>query len=106
VADGKGWITVDDPWRAQRRHNRNRLCHLSEPRYHLCSSSVRWHCFHRHCDPDLDADAYWIDIQRIRTLADLGKWSLHLSRKRWFERTDWPAFIRSHVMHQLEGLEP
>lgn len=53
----------------------------------------RWQTHHQACDPDLDAPDYFIDVNRLRTHADLLARTAHLSGKRWIDITDWYDLI-------------
>lgn len=50
---------------------------------------VRWNAHHSACDPDPDAGAYPVEVERIRTWADLTHWTAHLMEHKWFSGTDW-----------------
>lgn len=56
---------------------------------------ARWHVWHKKCDPDPEEEfpVYWFDIERIRTHAQVLKWTAHLMGKRWFEDTNWDQVI-------------
>lgn len=38
--------------------------------------------------------AYWIEVDRVRTWPALLQWTVHLSAKTWFTATDWTAFLK------------
>lgn len=61
--------------------------------YAHVDDDVRWHAFHRACDPEPDRGDYWIDIERVETFGDLLEWNAHLHEKNWVGVTDWPEFI-------------
>jgi hypothetical protein len=62
---------------------------------------VEWQVLHRRCDPNVEGDDYWIDVERLRTPAQLLRWAAHLSEKEWLDRTTWPDVLRA-VAKQLE----
>jgi hypothetical protein len=108
VADGQGRITIDyvEVFRVEPGHDNHRLRSPSDPWDLLLSPLVRWHVYHRRCDPDLNGEAYWIRIEPCRTVADLCEWWLHLYGRRWLKLTDWRGFIRSRVLPQLKAGRP
>lgn len=60
--------------------------------------TAQWRVHHERCDPDPDcASVYGIDIDRIRTLADLVSWTAHLSEKSWYQLTSWPQVLRKAI---------
>lgn len=56
--------------------------------------TVHWVTHHRDCDPDIESADYCIQVDRLRTHADLLARTAHLSEKRWLEVTDWFDLIR------------
>ncbi|WP_369380417.1 hypothetical protein [Streptomyces sp. cg36] len=56
-------------------------------------SPVEWQAHHSACDPDPDADAYSIEVERLRTWADLTHWTAHLMGKGWLRATDWTKVL-------------
>jgi hypothetical protein len=50
---------------------------------------VRWQALHTSCDPDLEREDYFIEVDRIRTAEDALRWTAHLMPKTWLHRTDW-----------------
>ncbi|WP_158717223.1 hypothetical protein [Streptomyces sp. NRRL F-4474] len=57
--------------------------------------AVRWCAHHAACDPDIDANAYSIEVHRLRTWADLTHWTAHLMGKPWLPATDWKKVLES-----------
>jgi hypothetical protein len=55
---------------------------------------VPWRSRHYACAPKADADAYQIDVDRLRTWADLAHWTAHLLAKTWLTATDWDDILR------------
>lgn len=55
--------------------------------------SVRWKAWHRSCDPEPQADHYWIAADRISRWEHVVDWTAHLMSKRWFEETDWDQLL-------------
>lgn len=100
VADGEGWITIDmrevkareaayAEWEARHPGPVVNLRELLE-----LPDEVQWQVFHRECDPNIDATAYWFDIERCRTEAQLLDWCSHLLEKQWLSATAWDDFLR------------
>ncbi|MFF3242907.1 hypothetical protein ACFYWY_04025 [Streptomyces sp. NPDC002870] len=56
---------------------------------------VRWNVHHSACDLDIDADAYSIEVERLRSWADLAHWTAHLMGKAWLGDTDWRKVLDS-----------
>lgn len=56
---------------------------------------VPWRMHHRGCDPDLDAMAYHIEVERIRTYPQILDWTAHLMEKEWLRFTNWDSLIRA-----------
>lgn len=54
---------------------------------------VKWHTYHRTCDPDPHSNDYWIGADRITTLAELLNWNQHLNGKGWTKHADWNAML-------------
>ena len=115
IADGKGWITIDQrevwqrrdavkAWREEGRkadeeHQPGRVGRLIHPAdLKTFPDPIRWEVTHETCDPNPDRGTdYWIGIERIRTEADLLSWSAHLFGKRWFQDTAWDRIIRKAI---------
>jgi len=107
IRDGDGWVTIGyadirayrvaaADW--ERRHPRGdgwRILSLGE--YEDFPNPVRWHVWHRRCDPDITSEDYFIDIDRIRTVAQLLEWSSHLMEKTWFANTTWKDVLRGQA---------
>jgi hypothetical protein len=55
---------------------------------------ARWWLMHRRCDPQPDADSYWIDLERINTWERLVHWTAHLMEKNWLASTDWQRLLQ------------
>lgn len=54
---------------------------------------AHWWAIHRSCDPDVNSGSYWIDVGKVRTQADVLRWTAHLMSKRWLIDTDWRQLI-------------
>lgn len=54
----------------------------------------RWRATCRTCNGDDTGSGYFIEVDRISTLAALLDWSAHLSGKVWTEHTDWDDVLR------------
>ena len=54
----------------------------------------RWRATCRTCNGDDQGSGYFIEVDRITTLAALIDWSAHLSGKVWTEHTDWDDVLR------------
>lgn len=59
----------------------------------------RWRVLHRHCDPAINSNDYWIAVERIRTHTDVIAWSAHLFGKKWIQSTNWNSLIRRTITH-------
>jgi hypothetical protein len=44
--------------------------------------------------------SYWVDLEQARTVADLDRWTEHLSGKTWFNASNWLALVTSVVETQ------
>ncbi len=111
IANGAGWITIryseigafrraEAEW--EKRHpdswapiNLGDLFDFPEP--------VRWHVWHRRCDPDVGSTDYAIDIERIRTVPQLLEWSSHLMEKTWLPSTTWKDVLRGQANRLREA---
>lgn len=54
---------------------------------------VRWMICHDVCDPDPDADGYFIPLRRLRTPMHMLAWTAHLMAKNWLPLTDWDDLL-------------
>lgn len=64
-------------------------------RYPHCAPWLAWH---GNCDPAPRSSSwYFIEVERIRTTADLLWWTAHLLEKGWIQSTNWGDIIRQHV---------
>ena len=115
IADGKGWITIDQrevwqrrdavqAWREEGRkadeeHQAGRVGRPIHPAdLKTFPDPIRWEVTHETCDPNPDRGTdYWIGIERIRTEADLLSWSANLFGRRWFQDTAWDRIIRKAI---------
>lgn len=106
VGDGDGYIEVDRSaafenkrvWQAAKKERTDEhgwvmwgvqdLLQMPRP--------VRWHVCHQGCDPSPESDSYWIDVERVRTLAGLLDLHGHMSEKNWTKYTDFHD-IRRHL---------
>lgn len=53
-----------------------------------------WKVWHRKCDPTPRDAAYFVDLERCTTAADLLRWTAHLIEKDWVVKsTNWADFI-------------
>lgn len=108
VTDGDGWVTIDyaelnayrdatadwekahpTPEHGLRCFSLTDLMELPDP--------VRWHVWHRACDPNIDSCDYCIDVERIRTAAQILKWTAHLMEKTWLPDTTWRDLLRGQA---------
>lgn len=46
---------------------------------------------------------YDIGIERISTIKDVLDWTFHLSKKNWFEYTDWEDFVRKAIPEKMDA---
>lgn len=64
---------------------------------------AHWNVHHHQCVPEPEANAYNIDIERIRTMPQLLEWTAHLlESKHWLGDTDWHRLIAT-VASQMVG---
>jgi hypothetical protein len=106
IEDGDGHIEVshDEVNEAQMRWKEGKKAHVNEHGWEVWSvgdlmempRAVRWHAWHSKCDPDRNANVYWIAIERVRTLAGLLDLHGHMSQKNWTKYTDFDD-IRRHL---------
>lgn len=54
----------------------------------------RWRATCRTCNGDDQGSGYFIDVDRISTVAAVLHWSAHLAGKVWTEHTDWSDLCR------------
>lgn len=54
---------------------------------------VRWRIRHDHCAGGDEDDTYSIGIGRLRSAADVLRWTAHLAQKGWVEATDWDVVL-------------
>jgi hypothetical protein len=112
VEDGNGWVTIDltDVRRAERAQASwddthpgsmfgSDISDISD-----LPDDVPWHVYHESCDPNVAEEhlVYSLDINRIRSAAQVVFWQLHLSEKPWIGVTTWNEFVRSRALPQLE----
>lgn len=55
---------------------------------------ARWRATCRICNGDDTGSGYFIDVDRIATVASVLDWTAHLSEKVWHPHTDWPDVCR------------
>lgn len=109
VADASGHVTVDSAGaRAAMKANRER--EIADSNRDNLSTLVGvdivsllqhtdkhpdlvWYTTHGGCDPRAETGDYWIDVARLRTLAQVLRLNADLSRKPWVAHTDWPEFL-------------
>lgn len=118
VGDGAGWVTVDlaavtrtrGAWQAFDNEQAAKYAAGLGTLHAIRASTlmdllgeVPWHVYHKTCDPAPENEAYFWDIERSRTVAELMEWWLHLAGKNWFAHTDWEGFIRQRVLPQVGG---
>ncbi|MEU4180982.1 hypothetical protein [Streptomyces sp. NPDC026589] len=53
-----------------------------------------WQAHHQACDPDREGAHYRLASQKLRTGADLLRWTAHLMGKNWLHLTDWSDLIQ------------
>jgi hypothetical protein len=46
---------------------------------------------------------YDISLERISTVKDILDWTFHLSKKNWFEHTNWEDFVRGAIPENLDA---
>lgn len=119
VEDGDGWVTVDLREAVRVAESQRDFQRAEDRRKEAAGTSwialdlaglldlpdeAPWKVYHRSCDPDPreDRPAYWFDVERMRTAAQVLDWGFHLQGKNWFAGTDWQGLIRRQVMPQLE----
>lgn len=106
VEDGAGYLEVSDAEVhevEQRRGAARRRARESNP-YGLeiysgadlrnLAEDAPWRVQHRDCDPQPDAGAYSIAIERVRTPELVLARTAHLLEKSWLKATNWPAILR------------
>lgn len=52
-----------------------------------------WAAHHDNCLPDPDDIGYEIDVDQLRTVPYLLRWTLHLAEKTWYADSGWDDFI-------------
>lgn len=98
IADGEGGIWADIvaadrihrerlKWDAEVRPTATITDFLKRPR------SVEWHVVHDRCDPDPDAAAYLIEVDKLRSPWDIISTTSYLMGKTWLESTNWSMLI-------------
>lgn len=101
IPDGEGYIYVD---KALIRKNAARKTQwktehpgplISYADLSTLPSRAPWIVCHEKCDPDIDGDSYWFDVERARTTESLFSWTLHLMDKTWISETDWSRFVHA-----------
>ena len=106
VEDDGGWVTISYAEISEHQRQDKLIEARAEERaggglkiYSLADiqHSVRWHVYHRECDPDPDGPDYWIEISRIRTMPQLVHWTAHLLAKGWIHDTNWNSILYRHA---------
>ena len=54
----------------------------------------RWRATCRDCNGDDEGSGYFIEVERIATVAAVLDWSAHLAGKVWTEHSDWDDLCR------------
>lgn len=91
IRDGDGWIELDrasasDAARVLRALTATDVLDASQL---VAVPTISWLAWHRTCDPDIESNAYWFAVERLKSSADLFHVSQHLSTKSWIDVTDW-----------------
>lgn len=55
---------------------------------------IEWKAWHRHCDPDIGSNAYYIDSGSLTTWRQVANWTAHLMEKSWLPNTNWDDVLR------------
>ncbi len=103
IADGQGFLWVDlgeamDRWRTycEWRKANDRARFIPIGTLTELPDETPWRVHHiQGCDPGPAGNSYSIEISRVRTFADLLRWTGHLAGKNWLESTDWMELIQS-----------
>jgi len=105
VENGGGWVTISYAEIGEHQRQDKIIDAAALARgggswkiYNLADiqDSVRWHVYHRECDPEPDGPDYWIEVSRIRTLPQLVHWTAHLLEKNWISDTNWNSILYRH----------
>lgn len=106
IGDGDGHIEVshEDVNVAQAQWKEGKAAHTDERGWEMWPAQdlmamprpVPWHAWHSKCDPDREANVYWVAIERVRTLAGLLDLHGHMGEKNWTKYTDFED-IRRHL---------
>ena len=100
VGDGDGYLHVDVGRAsrivvAQRKWQRDHTEQVfSLAQLRQVPRVAQWRVHHRLCDPRPESDDYWIGVERVRTPAQLLRWTLHLQEKNWYAGADWSGLMR------------
>jgi len=99
VADGAGWLTIryDDIGEFRRAEAVSERKHSDGWNLLELPRPVVWHVWHKACDPDIGSSDYCIDIERIRSVADLLEWTSHLMENTWLPLTTWRDVLRDQA---------
>lgn len=112
ISDGYGYVTLDErkAWDVMRwyaaddfkRRQKGGLQVITGTELMEMPDLVPWTSVHYKCDPSPESDDYWIDVARIRTPANVMRWTAHLSSKNWWRFTHWDDLLY-RIAHQLDG---
>lgn len=61
---------------------------------------VEWQSTHAVCDPNPGNGNYHFSAERIKTVKQALRWTLHLYEKDWAHYTDWDRFIYRNVLEE------
>jgi hypothetical protein len=104
IHNGAGWIElVGEQMRCahdrrrredeiEARHRANGITSAGD--YIDLPGPARWRATCRVCNGDDTGSGYFIDVDRIATVAAVLNWTAHLSEKVWHPYTDWPDVCR------------
>lgn len=108
IGGGLGWLWVDmaeigryreavRAWEAEVRGDASddELLAMTSEQFLAGPHAVRWQAHHADCDPKINANAYSVVVERIRTWPDLVSLTADLMGKSWLSATDWSAVLEA-----------
>ncbi len=117
VADGAGYLTVDEEaaqhfpeqlaaWEAETIANNpapdSGFTFITLPAVLAHPEPVHWEMLHANCDTNRGRGDYRVGVERIRTAAEILRWTAHLWEKSWLMHTDWDVVVQ-RAANQLDG---
>jgi hypothetical protein len=114
IVDGEGYLAISyadintyrdavREWNVTHNQpNNGRFRVLTTDEFLTYPEPPRWHVCHASCDSEPDSPDYWIGVERIRTVAEVLRWTAHLAGKNWQPSTNWSELLRD-VAEQVDG---